>query len=78
MCLHLRFETMKKDKAYKCIACGQDHLGKDTVGINKKLIGENVTSFYCMDCLADYLGCEVQDILDKIEEFKEEGCKLFS
>lgn len=78
MCLHSRFETMKKDKAYKCIACGQDHLDKDTVGINKKLIGENVTSFYCMDCLADYLGCEVQDILDKVEEFKEEGCKLFS
>lgn len=78
MCLHSRFETMKKDKVYKCIACGQDHLDKNTVGINKKLIGENVTSFYCMDCLADYLGCEVQDILDKIEEFKEDGCKLFS
>lgn len=75
---HSRFETMKKDKAHKCIACGHDNLDKNTVGINKKLIGENVASFYCMDCLADYLGCEVQDILDKIEEFKEEGCKLFS
>ena len=53
-------------------------VGKDTVGINIKLLGDNIKSFYCMDCLADYLGCEVQDILDKIEEFKEEGCKLFS
>lgn len=67
-----------KGKTLKCIACGKEELDKNTIGINKKLIGENVSSFYCMDCLADYLGCEVQDILDKIEEFKEEGCKLFS
>ena len=62
----------------KCIACGKTNLDKDTIGINKKLLGEDVPTFYCLDCLADYLGCEVQDILDKIEEFKEEGCKLFS
>ena len=62
----------------KCVACGRDDLDKDTIGINKKLLGEDVSAYYCMDCLADYLGCEVQDILDKIEEFKEEGCKLFS
>lgn len=65
-------------KTYNCIACGKKQLDKDTIGINKKLIGENVKSFYCLDCLANYLGCEVQDIIDKIEEFKEEGCKLFS
>lgn len=65
-------------KVYSCIACGKKCLDKNTIGINKKLLGEDIISFYCMDCLADYLGCEVQDILDKIEEFKEEGCKLFS
>ena len=62
----------------KGVACGRTDLDKDTIGINKKLLGEDVSTYYCMDCLADYLGCEVQDILDKIEEFKEEGCKLFS
>ena len=62
----------------KCVACGRTDLDKDTIGINKKLLGEDVSTYYCMDCLADYLGCEVQDILDKLEEFKEEGCKLFS
>jgi len=30
-----------------------------------------------MECLADYLGCTVDELLDKIEEFKEEGCTLF-
>lgn len=60
-----------------CVICGKEHLEKDTVGINKKLLGESIDNFYCMDCLADYLGCTVQELLDKIEEFKEEGCKLF-
>ena len=27
--------------------------------------------------LADFLGCTVDDLLDKIEEFKDEGCTLF-
>lgn len=60
-----------------CIACGKESLSKDEIGINKKLLGEHVENFYCMDCLADYLEVETQDLLDKIEEFKEEGCKLF-
>lgn len=60
-----------------CISCGKDTLSKNEIGINKKLLGEKTGSFYCLDCLAAYLGVEPQDILDKIEEFKEEGCKLF-
>lgn len=61
----------------KCIACNKANLDKNTIGINKKLLGLDVKTYYCMDCLADYLGCTVDDILDKIEEFKEEGCTLF-
>ena len=64
---------MSKD----CIACGSKRLNKDTIGINKKLLGKDNVNFYCMDCLADYLGCTVDDLLEKIEEFKSEGCTLF-
>lgn len=60
-----------------CIICGKEHLDKNTVGINKKLLGEGGDNFYCIDCLADYLDVTPQDIYDKIEEFKDEGCKLF-
>ena len=60
-----------------CIACGKMDLDKDTIGINKKMLGKNIKNLYCMDCLADYLGCTVDDLLEKIEEFKEEGCVLF-
>lgn len=64
---------MKRD----CISCGKDNLSKDEIGINQKLLGEKIESYYCIECLAEYLGVTEQDIMDKIEEFKEQGCKLF-
>lgn len=60
-----------------CVACSKKSLNKDTIGINKKLLGKDLKTFYCIDCLADYLGCTVQDLLDKIEDLKSEGCDLF-
>lgn len=63
--------------AATCVACGKPALSRDEIGINKKLLGERVEHFYCLDCLAEYLEVTPQDILDKIEEFKEEGCTLF-
>lgn len=69
---------MKNTVKRKCISCGKKELSKDEVGINLKLIGEDARNFYCLDCLADVLDVSTQDIQDKIEEFKEEGCTLFS
>ena len=60
-----------------CIMCGKKKLDKDTIGINKKILGMDIINFYCMDCLADYLECTVEELLEKIEEFKEEGCTIF-
>ena len=64
-------------KKINCIACGAEELSKDTIGINKKLLGTDIENYYCMDCLASYLDVTVEELLEKIEEFKEEGCKLF-
>lgn len=64
-------------KTQTCKTCFQSPLSKDEIGINKKLLGTNVKSFFCMDCLANYLDCTVEELLDKIEEFKGEGCTLF-
>lgn len=61
----------------ECIACRKSNLDKDTIGINKKMIGTEIKNCYCMECLSDYLGCSVEDLLEKIEEFKDEGCTLF-
>lgn len=62
---------------HECVVCGRKELNKDTIGINKKLLGLDIKNYYCLDCLADYLECTVDELLDKIEEFKEEGCTLF-
>ena len=60
-----------------CISCGKSNLSKNEIGINKKLLDENCNTLYGLDCLASYLDVTTEDILDKIEEFKEEGCTLF-
>lgn len=64
-------------KKIECVACGTQNLNKNTVGINKKLLGTDIDKYYCMDCLADYLDVTVEELIEKIEEFKEDGCKLF-
>jgi biotin operon repressor len=61
----------------ECVCCGKTIAEKDIIGINKKMLGEKITDFYCLDCLANYLECSPQELLDKIEEFKSEGCTLF-
>ena len=64
-------------KNIACVSCGKKTLTRNELGINKKLLGEDVRQFYCLDCLAEHLEVTPQDILDKIEEFRAEGCKLF-
>lgn len=59
-----------------CFAC-RKVVDKDTIALNKKLLGKSIDKLMCIDCLADYLEVSVQDLLNKVEEFKEQGCTLF-
>ena len=52
-------------------------MSKDEIALNKKLIDINITQFQCLECLSMSLGCNVDDLKIKIEEFKEQGCTLF-
>lgn len=61
----------------KCASCGKENLSKDEIGLTKKLVFKGATTFYCIDCLAEYLDVTTDELRDKIEEFKEEGCTLF-
>lgn len=60
----------------KCICCNKE-LTKDEIGLTKKMISKKAKQFYCLDCLADYLGTTVEALMEKIKQFKEEGCTLF-
>lgn len=61
----------------KCSGCGKEGLNRNEISICHKLLGESVKEFYCFDCLAAYLDVTKADILDKIEDFKEQGCIMF-
>ena len=59
-----------------CCECGKT-LKKDEIALTQKLIDIDTEEFYCLECLAEYIGCLVQDLKEKIQEFKEQGCTLF-
>lgn len=59
-----------------CCDCGK-MLKKDEVSLTRKLIDPDAEDFYCLDCMAEYIGCTVEDLKEKIVEFKEQGCTLF-
>ena len=61
----------------KCYVCGKTPLTKDEIGLTKKLINKKASSFYCLSCLAEYLEVTEEELLAKVEEFKNEGCTLF-
>ena len=61
----------------KCYVCGKAPLSKDEVGLTKKLIDKKTKIFYCILCLAESLEVTEEELLAKVEEFKNEGCTLF-
>jgi hypothetical protein len=67
---------MGKKKGTLCCEC-KSVLVKDYIALSKKILGRNISRFYCIDCLAKFLECEVSDLEIKIMEFKEQGCALF-
>lgn len=68
---------MRPKKTYACTSCRKIPLTKDEVGASKKLLGMDTSELYCIDCLAAYLEVTPEDIQDKIQMFKEDGCELF-
>jgi len=60
-----------------CYVCGKQGLPRNEIGLNQKLIAKDITKFHCLECLADYLDISVEDLEDRIQEFKEAGCTLF-
>lgn len=61
----------------KCYVCDKEPLSNNEIGLSKKLIDKKTTKFYCLACMAEYFEVEEEELLAKIEEFKEEGCTLF-
>ena len=59
-----------------CCVCGKS-LKKDEVALSQKLIDIDTEEYYCIPCMSEYFGCDEEDLIIKIREFKEQGCTLF-
>lgn len=59
-----------------CTNCGKN-LVKDEIALCKKMLGKNTKQFLCLNCLGEYLNTDPEILMEKIEQFKEEGCSLF-
>ena len=59
-----------------CYVCEKE-LSKNEIGLTKKLLGLDSQYLYCLSCLADCLEVTEEELVEKIEEFKDEGCTLF-
>lgn len=60
-----------------CYVCGKKNISKNEIGLCKKLLGKDTKRFFCLECLAGELEVTPDELHDKIEEFKDEGCTLF-
>jgi len=64
-------------KRVDCFICGKENLAQNVIGLNKKLIGKDLLKFHCLSCLAEYLDVTIDDLEERIQEFKDAGCTLF-
>lgn len=64
-------------KKHTCRFCDKE-LSKDEIALNKKYFGRKIVKYMCLTCIADNLDCTEDDLQIKIEEFREQGCTLFS
>jgi hypothetical protein len=60
-----------------CFICKKQKLTRNEIGLNRKLIDKDVKKFHCLQCLADYLDISVEDLEERIQDFKDSGCTLF-
>lgn len=58
-------------EAKKCYVCGKVPLTKNEIGLTKKLINKKAASFYCIDCLAEYLEVTTEELEAKLRSSKK-------
>lgn len=59
-----------------CAECSA-FLSRDEISLTKKLIGGEITEFYCFTCLAERYKVTEDTLHGWIEKFRKEGCPFF-
>lgn len=61
----------------ECMHCGRN-LTNNEIGAYRKFVNRDSRSFLCKNCLAVKLDIKPEDIDRKIEQFRLQGCTLFT
>lgn len=59
-----------------CKKCARQ-LTADEIAVYRRLADMKATEYLCIDCLAEYFGCTVELLEEKIKHFRAMGCFLF-
>lgn len=62
-------------KIFECASCGKTPLEKDEISATKKFLGAG--AMYCLACLAEITGFEINELEERIKQLKDDGCKFF-
>lgn len=60
-----------------CFSCKRILLS-DEIALTRKLINRGATDFYCISCLADHFQVSEDTLRQKIKDFRDMGCTLFT
>ena len=60
-----------------CVFCGCT-LARDEIALTRKLINRGAREFLCLNCLSRKFDVPREALEQKIVEFREMGCTLFS
>lgn len=71
------YEIAEKYFNKKCTCCGKNIRNKDTIAMNLKMHGRNITRFMCKKCLMKELHIDAKKWNEYIRQFKSQGCSLF-
>ena len=50
----------------------------DEIALYKKMINRGATEYTCISCLASHFSVSVESLTDKIAQFRNDGCTLFT
>lgn len=59
-----------------CMTCGRP-VSRDEMAMTRKLINRGAVQFLCIPCLARRFDASVQELMDRMQDFKDMGCTLF-
>ena len=68
---------MSGGKQTDCAYCGKEKLTKDEIGLNKKMIHRQIERMMCVRCMAACFETTEEELRERIEWFKRQGCALF-